>query len=292
MADSSKWFEEILEEKISRTKGRAIPVRSGFLRCLLVRQVSCSRLHPNPDDEFCRPEVGPAYPVISQYEHQFANTLKHSYRYCDEPLTVERIYPEGYMILNGHHRWAAAVRLGYKKIPVKIVNLTQTEDIYDMLRRAKNSRRVTLDLDEVVFCREDSEEAEKALPFHLKRLYPERLRRGIPGLFYYLAAHGYDVWVYSAGYYSLDYIKYLFRHYHAPVTGIVTGTGRKRRDIQNKKKEIQEEIAKQYSCTIHIDREMLLKTAGRDSAFEEYRFSGDPDTWVQEILSVIGGMEK
>ena len=42
----------------------------------------------------------------------------------NEPIPVEKMYPEGYMILNGHHRWAAALRLGQPEIPVKIVNLT------------------------------------------------------------------------------------------------------------------------------------------------------------------------
>ncbi|MBP3241914.1 MAG: ParB N-terminal domain-containing protein [Oribacterium sp.] len=33
-----------------------------------------------------------------------------------DPIIVEKMYPDGYMILNGHHRWAAATRLGLKKV--------------------------------------------------------------------------------------------------------------------------------------------------------------------------------
>ena len=56
------------------------------------------------------------------------------------------------MILNGHHRWAAALRLGFKTVPVKIVNLTQQTDIEKMLAASKHDKRVSLDLDETIFC--------------------------------------------------------------------------------------------------------------------------------------------
>ena len=67
----------------------------------------------------------------------------------DDPITVEKVHPDGYMILNGHHRWAAAMRVGIKMIPVKIVNLTNEVDIEKMLRASNNDKRATLDLDEV-----------------------------------------------------------------------------------------------------------------------------------------------
>ncbi|MCR4831375.1 MAG: hypothetical protein K5883_07980 [Pseudobutyrivibrio sp.] len=55
------------------------------------------------------------------------------------------------MILNGHHRWAVALRLGYSNIPVKIVNLTHESDIKQILSNSTHDKRVTMDLDEVVF---------------------------------------------------------------------------------------------------------------------------------------------
>ena len=36
-----------------------------------VRSVSCSKLHPNPNDEFCDPEIGPNYSIISCYEGDY-----------------------------------------------------------------------------------------------------------------------------------------------------------------------------------------------------------------------------
>lgn len=68
-----------------------------------------------------------------------------------EPLTIEKLYPHGYLLLNGHHRWAAAMRVGLRRVPVEIVNLAQESDIKKILENSKHNKRVTLDLDEVVF---------------------------------------------------------------------------------------------------------------------------------------------
>ena len=68
-----------------------------------------------------------------------------------EPVMVEKTRPDGYMILNGHHRWAAAYRVGLRKLKIKIVDLTTQRDIRKMLENATSDKRVTLDLDEVVF---------------------------------------------------------------------------------------------------------------------------------------------
>ena len=87
--------------------------------------------------------------------------------------------------------------------------------------------RVSFDLDEVLFVSPQTHKTEPALPFPLNRIYKERIRLGIPALFHALRGRGYDIWIYTAGYYSLDYLKYYFRHYRVPVTGIVTGTARK-----------------------------------------------------------------
>ena len=49
-----------------------------------------------------------------------ANRLSYSFTVVyltpepwEEPLIVEKVHPEGYMLLNGHHRWAAALKTGY-----------------------------------------------------------------------------------------------------------------------------------------------------------------------------------
>ena len=217
-------FDEFIADEVKRYKGVYVPVKAGMLRRALIRWAPCASLHPNPDDEFCSPKVGPNYRIISEYMNSFRLARHHTKQYCEEPLIVEKIRPDGYLILNGHHRWAAALRLGFSRIPVEIVDLTQEMDIKAILQGSRHDKRVTLDLDEVVFRPAGDDGMEKSLPFPLRNIYKQRLRRGIPALFHYLNKKGYDIWLYTAGYYSADYIQRLFRKYgvHTPRPSIST----------------------------------------------------------------------
>ena len=157
MAKKQTEFQQFLDSEVSKYKGVYIPVKAGVLRRLLVKKLPLYKLHPNPDDEFCFPEIGPNYQIITNYEEEmrrFDTDRQGAAVYggssAFEPLYVEKIRPDGYMILNGHHRWAAAVRMGLRKVPIKIVNLTQQMDVERMLRNATHDKRVAMDLDEVL----------------------------------------------------------------------------------------------------------------------------------------------
>ena len=291
-------FQIFLEEEVNKVKGIYYPVSAGFFRRAFIRKAACSRLHPNPGDEFCLPEVGPNYSIIAGYEKDYRiirddpSAVRFLNSGIREPLVIEKTSPDGYMILNGHHRWAAALRVGIKRLPVHIVDLTRETDIRKMLDASRSDRRVTLDLDEAVFRAADDPCLEKALPFPLNRIYRERLRLGIPALFHALRSLGYDIWVYTAGYYSLDYLKLYFLHYHVPVTGIVTGTARKAAAGAGTAKELEKLVAGKYASTIHIDNEMILRTTSGSQDFDEFRLSGSSETWSREVLDALEEMNK
>ena len=40
----------------------------------------------------------------------------------DDPIMVAKMENGEYMIVNGHHRWAAAVKVGLKQVRVVVVN--------------------------------------------------------------------------------------------------------------------------------------------------------------------------
>ena len=293
----NRQFDEFLAGEADKYKGVYVPVRAGILRRLFVRKAACSRLHPNPNDEFCMPGVGPNYEIISSYEQAFRAVNRRSYMHqfvnSDkfEPLTVEMMRPDGYLILNGHHRWAGALRCGRPKLPIRIVNLTQEMDIRKMLQNARHTKRVTLDLDEVVFCAGNDGPAEKPLPFPLDRIYRERLRLGIPALFRFLNMNGYDIWVYTARYDSFDYIMRLFRMHHIRICGVVTGTARKAQTGPEDRTALEKLVANKYPCTVHIDNGMVLRVVSGTRAFEEYRLSGSADGWSREIMDIMGAWE-
>ncbi|MBQ9408122.1 MAG: ParB N-terminal domain-containing protein [Clostridia bacterium] len=284
-------FGEYLASEIRKYGGVYVPVKASALLCQLKRKARISQVHPNPNDEFCQPKVGPNYQIIGEYEHQFREALRHSHIYCEEPVIVEKIRPDGYMLLNGHHRWGAAWRLGYKSIPVRIVNLTQETDIVKALKNSERDRRVTFDLDEVVFQKDAGAPSERALPFPFNRLYPERLRLGIPALFHFFAKNGYDIWVYSASYYSIGYIRALLKRYRVSVSGIVTGTGRKTRDAEAEKKRIAQLFNSKYKATIHISDDALLRTFSGSAAFEEYPLDASLAEWSLEIMDIVRNMD-
>lgn len=290
-------LESYLADEVKHLKGVYYPVRAGFFRRLFIRSLPCAKLHPNPDDEFCFPDIGPNYGIISRYEREFrtlAGEAKSPFveKGAFEPLEVERIHPDGYMILNGHHRWAAARRVGVKKLPVHILDLTQESDIRKMLNASGFDRRITLDLDEVVFRPEDDPFLEKPLRFPLRRLFPERLRLGIPALFSKLNAGGYDIWIYTAKYYSLEYLRHYFIHYHVPVSGIVTGTARKTPAGEAVRKQLETMAASRYKSTVHIDSKAVVRTFAGSRSFDEFRLSGEAGTWSGEVMDAFEKMRK
>ena len=286
-------FESFLADEVSKVKGVYYPLKAGFLRMAFVRSVSCSKLHPNPNDEFCDPEIGPNYSIISHYEGDYRRIredmggrlfINSAVR---DPIEVERIHPDGYMILNGHHRWAAAIRAGVKKVPIRIVDLTQETDVKKMLAASGSDRRVTLDLDETVFRPENDLYLEEPLRFPLNRIYRERLRLGIPGLFHMLDRSGYDIWVYTEKYYSLEYLRYYFKHYHVPVKGIVTGTGRKAPAGTDTRTELEKLVSIRYKSTVHIDRDAVIGTVTGSGSFKEFPLSGDDEAWPREVAEAF-----
>ena len=292
MAGSNTAFDEFIASEVKKYKGVYVPVKAGILQRALIRWAPCASLHPNPDDEFCSPKVGPNYQIISEYMYSFRLERQSSKQYCEEPLIVEKIRPDGYMILNGHHRWAAALQLGFRRIPIEVVDLTQEMDIRNILQYSEHDKRVTLDLDEVVFRPEGDNLAEKPLPFPLRNIYKQRLRLGIPALFHYLNKKGYDIWVYSAGYYSADYIQRLFRKYGVHVNGAVTGTGRKTGEDREIRRELEALITAKYLETVHIDDAAVLRIFSQTKQVEEYNLGEGTEAWSKGVIDVMETFER
>ena len=115
-------FDIFIQEEVDKIKGVAIPVKCGVVERLATKKMLCSKMHPNPDDEFTFPDIGPNYEIVSNYVKDIKENQKHGLPPFEEPILVEKLHPHGYMIINGHHRWAAAVQMGIPKIHAAIVN--------------------------------------------------------------------------------------------------------------------------------------------------------------------------
>ena len=286
-------FETMVENEVKKIKGNYTPVKTSFLRRLLTKFLKCGQLHPNPGDEFCEPSIGPNHGIISHYMEDIKDGKYHGKTdFFDEPVMVEKITPDGYLLLNGHHRWAAAIKMGLPKIRVKIINLTQQKDIREMLGRAKSTRRAAVDLDEVVFRAEYDDLTEKPLCFPFNRTYKDPMRLGIPALFNFLNEHGYDIWVYTARYYSFESIQQYFWLHHTRVCGVVTGTRRKISEFAAASAQMDKMMSEQYEYTLHIDNDSLVRINNRTKDFEDYEIGGPAIEWAQHVQEIISRIEK
>lgn len=285
-------LSEYIAKDLENQKGIYTPVRASLIERLLVKRAPCSKLHPNADDEFSMDSVGPSYEIINDYETRFREAKWMERRVFDEPLLVEKLRPDGYLILNGHHRWAAAMRCKIKKVLIKIINCVTESDVRKMLERSKHDKRVAIDLDEVIFRPSDYKYLEKkAFTFPMSLRFKKRIRLGIPALFYYLSKHGYDIWLYASDYYSIDDIRKFFRAYSARVDGIITGYGKR----QNKTKseiEMERLIFNKYSVTLHIDNDLVVVTHGKTKEFEEYKIDSNDEDWSKKTIAIVEEIEK
>ena len=282
-------LERFIEEETLKQKSTGFPVKASIFERLLVRKCSPQKLRPNPEDEFCFPDIGPNMGIISSYVSQFVDNMKKSLPLMDEPLYVQKIRPSGYMLLNGHHRWAAALRLSIRRVPVSIVNGVYESDIKRILELSTHEKRATLDLDEVVFADPGETEVEKRRGLPMYGIQKKHLRLGIPALLNNLRLRGYDIWVYSANYYSVDDLRKYFKRYAVSVDGIITGM--KKKVSQNDRKKMDELFANKYKKTLHIDTGMIVETKARGGDFREAEINTEPKAWSASVIEALDGFE-
>ena len=176
------------------------------------------------------------------------------------------------------------------QIPIRIVNLTHEEDVKRILANSRHNKRAALDLDEVIF--QEDGPLESALPFPWNRLYKDRIRRGVPALFHCLAKNGYDIWLYSAKYYSTDYVQNLFRKYHVRIDGVMTAIGKRAKAAGDGGKALEKLITDKYLYTLHIDRGSVLQIVKGTKEFRDYPLGGEAADWSKIVMDVIAEIEK
>ena len=284
-------LEQFIEDEVLIQRSTAVPVKASLIERLVVRQYAVKKLLPNPEDEFCFSDIGPNMNIVSKYVSQFVENMKKNLPIMDEPLYVQKIRPSGYMILNGHHRWVAASRLSIKKVPVCVVNGIYEGDVRRILEKSTHEKRATIDLDEVVFTLSAADKSERRRGIPLYGLAKKRLRYGIPSLFSHLKLKGYDIWVYSSRYYSVDDIRRFFAKYAVTVDVIITGMKKLSGKPTAQKKKMDELIANKYKMTLHIDRDLLVATYSHAGDFCEEAVECEPDVWSANVCDALERIE-
>ncbi len=118
---ANEFMQRVLDD-IKEYQDKREIVHAGFLERLLVRKIDPEKMHPNPDDEFSHPDVGPSQSIIESYCGKIRFNQLHDFPIFEEPIIVKKMKDKEYMLLNGHHRWAAAIKLNVKKVRALIVN--------------------------------------------------------------------------------------------------------------------------------------------------------------------------
>ena len=90
--------------------------KTSFWERLTTKKVSVDKLVGNVKDEFMNPKIGPSETALSKH----INYIKQNGT-IDEPILVKKLMDGTYEIQNGHHRWLAALKMGFKDIPVEVM---------------------------------------------------------------------------------------------------------------------------------------------------------------------------
>lgn len=261
------------------------PLKTSFLKRLLVRKLPISKLHPNPQDEFCQAAIGPNYTIVSDYEKYFRSMIQMQQEPIgpfDEPLIVEKMSTGGYMILNGHHRWMAARRLGMKKIPVHIVNVSTDAEIIAAVNKSARDMCVSFDLDEILLTDGSTYPVHKELAFPYNQIYKKTLRRNASILIKELRRIGFDVWVYTGEYYPEAYIRFLFWLHRAKIDGIINGM----RHRENKP-GLQDAFSNKYRISLHIDNDDVICVRTQVKDYEIFGIDSVNQDWASEVIQQL-----
>ena len=121
MAYLDSFMKRVQEDVATYGEKRSV-VRASIVDILTVKKLSPDQMHANPDDDFSNPKVGPNEEIVDKYIEEAQQNMMSGMTSFEEPIMVAKMEQGDYMIVNGHHRWAAAVKLGLDKVRVVVVN--------------------------------------------------------------------------------------------------------------------------------------------------------------------------
>ena len=119
MGDS---FATRIKKDVEKYSGKRQTVRASIIDIMTVRHLSPDQMHANPDDDFVNPKVGPNEEIIEKYIEEARRDMEMGAMSFDEPIMVAKLENGEYMIVNGHHRWTAAIKVGLTQVRVVVVN--------------------------------------------------------------------------------------------------------------------------------------------------------------------------
>lgn len=279
-------YQKLVLDDIKTYAGMCRPVRSSILARIFINQLPIDKLHPNPDDEFCDPAIGPSDSIVMNYIIQFSRRIKRGEKPVEEKLMVEKMSTGGYMLLNGHHRWMAAHKIKLENLPVTIVNSTSEADILSVIDRSDKRMCVSFDLDEVLLTARNSDLADHPLPFPYNLLLKRTLRKNAGVLINELQALGFDVWVYAGSGIAQEEVNRLMSLHKTKVNGTVMVIKGKRSS-----QTLMQAFRGKYELSLHVDNESILWVNTKTKAYESIPVAKD-NAWAADVLSKVRALDE
>lgn len=280
----SDYIEKVVED-VEKYNGIRKVIKAGLIERCMTRFCAPEKLHPNPADEFSRAEIGPNLEIVGEYVTQIKFLEAHRMDVFDDPVIVEKMEPDGYLLLNGHHRWFAALRMNVKKLHVKIVNIITDIDLGRMIGASANDKLVTFDFDEVLLTIDENNMATLSSTIFSKKI-KERLRTGAPEVIRVFQNKGYDICVYTSGYFTEEDFNDFFSMYDLKADVIVNGVNEKRKAAGSADR-IKQLLKENYKRIVHVDNESVYDVDHVTKEFETYEIKDFDLSWDEGVKDII-----
>lgn len=277
----SDYIEKVVKD-VEKYNGIRKIVKASLIERFTVKFCPIDHIHPNPEDEFSQENVGPNMEIISDYIELVKFDQYSDQPVFREPLIVQKMEPDGYMLLNGHHRWFAAVRMNVKKIHIKIVNVINELDINRMVKETSNTKLATFDFDEVLVS-SDEDNQEKIVNALFSNKYTHRLRNGAREVIKAFKDNGDDICVYSSSYLSEEEFNDFFSMYDLSVDVIVNGVNEKRSNASDVKSLLKEK----YTQIVHVDNESVIYSYHITKDYDIFDIDKSNESWSVGVIRII-----
>lgn len=280
----SDYTEKVLDD-VKKYDGIRKIVKAGLIERYTVKHCSPQKLHPNPEDEFSMESVGPNLGIVGEYTNQIKLLMRHPITdIFEEPIIVEKMEPDGYLLLNGHHRWFAALRMNVEKVHIRIVNVVNAKDIGRMMKNTQNTKLVSFDFDEVLLAAAGMKEAPLTSGL-FENKYKQRLRIGAPEVIRAFKDKGYDTCIYTSEYWDEEEFKDFFSLYGLEIDIIVNGVNDKRNNVSGNAEHIKEMLRDKYKLIAHVDNEAVVYTNHETKDFAIIDLE-NTEEWAKSVINV------
>lgn len=278
------YIEKVLKD-VEKYNGVRKVVRAGLIERCAIKNCAPERIHPNPIDEFSQPDIGPNLGIVGDYVKLINYNESQELPIFKEPLIVQKMEPDGYLLLNGHHRWFAALRMRVKKIHIQIINLITENDLSRMINKTEKTKLASFDFDEVLLSADENDQAPIRDSLFSKKI-KERLRVGAPEVIKAFSENGYDICVYTSSYLTEEDFEDFFSMYELKVDVVVNGINEKRNNTAGNTQNLKEMIRDKYKHIAHVDNESVICTNHITKDYEIHEIA-DAKTWEEGIKNII-----